>query len=114
MAPPVERSAGSRACRAGGGRAAVEVTVAHLASPERAEMLATKLAARVALVAPVRLAELGAVLGAHVGPGMVAVCVTPAIDGAVPSRTSRPRKASMRNRRPAPTEPAGLGCSSCG
>lgn len=58
----------------------VEVTVAHLTNPGRAEQLATKLETRLDLAAPIRLAELGAVLGAHVGPGMVAVCVTPAID----------------------------------
>lgn len=57
----------------------VEVTVAHLASPDRAAHLADQVAERVQLAAPVRTAELGAVLGAHVGPGMVAVCVAPAI-----------------------------------
>jgi DegV family protein with EDD domain len=62
------------------GERSVEVTVAHLASPDRAEQLAARLADRVSLDAPVRVAELGAVLGAHVGPGMVAVCVTPALD----------------------------------
>lgn len=56
----------------------VNVVVAHLASPERAAQLSERIAARVDLAAPVRTAELGAVLGAHVGPGMVAVCVTPA------------------------------------
>ena len=65
----------------------VEVTVAHLASPDRAETLAGKLGDRVRLAAPVRLAELGAVLGAHVGPGMVAVCVAPALPGATPLHT---------------------------
>lgn len=59
----------------------VDITVAHLASPERAEQLAIKLAARVDLVAPVRTVELGAVLGAHVGPGMAAVCISPAGGG---------------------------------
>ena len=57
-----------------------EITVAHLASPDRAELLAAKLTARVELASPVRIAELGAVLGAHVGPGMVSVCVAPALD----------------------------------
>ncbi|MCH1868411.1 DegV family protein [Nocardioides sp. CFH 31398] len=60
----------------------VEVGVAHLANPERAEQLAAHLAARLGddpgLVGQqVRCVELGAVLGAHVGPGMVAVCVSP-------------------------------------
>ncbi len=62
------------------GERSVAVTVAHLASPERAEQLAAKLEARVTLSEPIRIAELGAVLGAHVGPGMVAVCVAPECD----------------------------------
>jgi fatty acid-binding protein DegV len=54
--------------------------VAHLASPERAEQLATHL--RETLAAnldgrEVLVGEVGAVLGAHVGPGMVAVVVAP-------------------------------------
>ncbi len=60
--------------------APAEVTVAHLASPERAEQLAARLTERLELVSPVRVAELGAVLGAHVGPGMVSVCVAPELD----------------------------------
>lgn len=68
----------------GQGGVAVEVGVAHLANPERAEGLAAHLVERltgeedVELVGgEVRCVELGAVLGAHVGPGMVAVCVSP-------------------------------------
>ncbi|KRF15415.1 fatty acid-binding protein DegV [Nocardioides sp. Soil797] len=60
------------------GERRVNVVVAHLSSPDRAEQLATKISTRVELAAPIRTAELGAVLGAHVGPGMVALCVTPA------------------------------------
>lgn len=56
----------------------VLATVAHLASPDRANQLAETLSDRLALAEPIRIAELGAVLGAHVGPGMVAVCVAPA------------------------------------
>ena len=58
----------------------VDVTVAHLASPERAGQLKEKLATRLAdnlQDRDVGCAELGAVLGAHVGPGMLAVCVAP-------------------------------------
>lgn len=54
----------------------VEIAVAHLASPERAEALATKLSSRLADQLgdrAVAVGEIGAVLGAHVGPGMVAV-----------------------------------------
>ena len=58
----------------------VDVTVAHLASPDRAGQLQEKLGVRLADNLDGRevgCAELGAVLGAHVGPGMLAVCVAP-------------------------------------
>ena len=59
----------------------VEVAVAHLRSEERAAALADHLTERLAaaLAEPIRTGELGAALGAHVGPGMLAVCVAPAI-----------------------------------
>lgn len=60
------------------GSAPVDVAVAHLASPERAAALAERLTERLAAgldARTVHLGEVGAVLGAHVGPGMVAVCV---------------------------------------
>jgi DegV family protein with EDD domain len=58
--------------------AEVDVAVAHLASPERAEQLAERLTGRLGAQLPreVSLGEIGAVLGAHVGPGMVAVAVS--------------------------------------
>ncbi|KRE95120.1 fatty acid-binding protein DegV [Nocardioides sp. Soil774] len=58
----------------------VDVCVSHLANAERAHELATALADRLAAGLEgreVMCGELGAVLGAHVGPGMVAVCVSP-------------------------------------
>ena len=58
----------------------VDVCVSHLANAERAEELATQLGERLATQLEgreVMCGELGAVLGAHVGPGMVAVCVSP-------------------------------------
>lgn len=61
------------------GDAEVDVAVAHLASPERATQLAERLAARLETGLDgreVSLGEIGAVLGAHVGPGMVAVAVS--------------------------------------
>jgi DegV family protein with EDD domain len=63
------------------GVARVEVAVAHLRSPERADALAAGMKERLGdrLVGPVRVGELGAALGAHVGPGMIAVCVSPAL-----------------------------------
>lgn len=56
----------------------VEVAVAHLASGDRAAALAERLTARLGdglEGREVHVGEIGAVLGAHVGPGMVAVCV---------------------------------------
>ena len=58
----------------------VDVCVAHLASPDRAGQLAENLRERLAGNLGGRevwCGELGAVLGAHVGPGMLAVCVAP-------------------------------------
>ncbi len=58
----------------------VDVTVAHLASHDRAEQLADRLRERLDAelgAREVRCVELGAVLGAHVGPGMLAICVAP-------------------------------------
>jgi DegV family protein with EDD domain len=58
----------------------VDVCVAHLANPDRAGQLAERLTARLADGLDGRdvwCGELGAVLGAHVGPGMIAVCVAP-------------------------------------
>ena len=58
----------------------VDVSVAHLASPERAGQLRDQLAGRLADNLEGReiwCGELGAVLGAHVGPGMLAVVVAP-------------------------------------
>ncbi|GAA1153890.1 DegV family protein [Nocardioides aquiterrae] len=62
------------------GEADVDVCVAHLASPERAGQLAERLGQRLEANLGGRevwCGELGAVLGAHVGPGMIAVCVAP-------------------------------------
>ena len=61
------------------GSAPVDVAVSHLASPERAEELARGVAGLLADSLEGRqvdLGEIGAVLGAHVGPGMVAVVVS--------------------------------------
>jgi DegV family protein with EDD domain len=65
------------------GTSPVDVGVAHLAAPERAETFADRLAERLADNLEGRepwCAEIGAALGAHVGPGMVAVCIAPRID----------------------------------
>ncbi len=58
----------------------VDVAVAHLSGADRAEELAGRLRARLAANLDDRevfVGEVGAVIGAHVGPGMVAVVVAP-------------------------------------
>ena len=58
----------------------VDVAVAHLSGADRAEELARRLRARLAANLDDRdvfVGEVGAVIGAHVGPGMVAVVVAP-------------------------------------
>jgi DegV family protein with EDD domain len=62
------------------GEQQVELCVSHLANPDRAGDLADRLGARLTENLGGRevwCGELGAVLGAHVGPGMVAVCLAP-------------------------------------
>ncbi len=62
------------------GEGPVDVWVGHLANADRAADLTQRLAHRLEANLEGREAwsgELGAVLGAHVGPGMIAVCVAP-------------------------------------
>lgn len=59
------------------GTADVELAVHHLANLDRAETLAEDLEKRLPVVGSVVLREVGAVIGAHVGPGMLAVVVAP-------------------------------------
>ncbi|MER8100605.1 DegV family protein [Kitasatospora sp. NPDC094016] len=61
--------------RSGGGE--VDITVHHLAAEERAEPLAERLRARVPGLRELYVGEVGAVIGAHVGPGLLAVVVAP-------------------------------------
>jgi DegV family protein with EDD domain len=55
----------------------VDIAVHHLDSQTRACDLADRLRTRVPPTATVVLVELGAVVGAHVGPGTIAVAVSP-------------------------------------
>lgn len=67
---------------AAAGESQVEVMVAHLANPTAAEQLVERLTERLTdnlSGREVGCGELGAVLGAHVGPGMVATCVAPLV-----------------------------------
>jgi fatty acid-binding protein DegV len=61
--------------------AAVDVAVQHLGAPERAASLADDLRRRLP-GADVVVGTVGGVVGAHVGPGMVAVVVAPRIEPA--------------------------------
>lgn len=59
----------------------VDIAVHHLDSQTRATELAERLRARVSVAATVELVELGAVVGAHVGPGTIAVAISPRSSG---------------------------------
>ncbi|MDQ4038869.1 MAG: DegV family protein [Actinomycetota bacterium] len=56
----------------------VDVAVQHLAAPERAEAVAAVLRERVPQLHRMYISEVGAVVGAHVGPGLIGVVVAPA------------------------------------
>jgi len=61
--------------RAGSGP--VDIAVHHLAAPERAERLAERLRERVPGLADLHVSEVGAVIGAHTGPGLLGAVVSP-------------------------------------
>lgn len=56
----------------------VDVAVQHLDNAERAEELATRLRTRLPSVRDLYVSEVGTVIAAHVGPGMLGVAVAPA------------------------------------
>ncbi|GAA3445229.1 DegV family protein [Planomonospora venezuelensis] len=55
----------------------VDVAVQHISARARAETLAERLSQRLPGLAALRVIETGAVIGAHVGPGMLGVTVSP-------------------------------------
>ncbi|MEV2212548.1 DegV family protein [Streptomyces sp. NPDC050997] len=59
------------------GSAQVDIAVHHLAAPDRATALADRLRARVPGLADLHVSEVGAVIGAHTGPGLLGVVVSP-------------------------------------
>ena len=59
------------------GEGDVSIAVHHLAAPERAERLAAELRERLPRLRELHVSELGAAIGAHVGPGAVGVVVAP-------------------------------------
>ncbi|MFF8290716.1 DegV family protein [Streptomyces sp. NPDC016309] len=60
--------------RAGAGP--VDIAVHHLSAPDRAAALADRLRARVPGLADLHVSEVGAVIGAHTGPGLLGVVVS--------------------------------------
>jgi fatty acid kinase fatty acid binding subunit len=63
------------------GDSGVDIAVHHLDSQARASALVDRLRTQVPSSTTVILVELGAVVGAHVGPGTIAVAVSPRPDG---------------------------------
>ncbi|MFJ6119597.1 DegV family protein [Streptomyces sp. NPDC092129] len=59
------------------GNAQVDIAVHHLAAPERASALADRLRVRVPGLAALHVSEVGAVIGAHTGPGLLGAVVSP-------------------------------------
>jgi DegV family protein with EDD domain len=59
----------------------VRLAVHHLAAPGRAAELATRLDERVPGSAGCLVSEVGAVIGAHTGPGMLGVVICPEANG---------------------------------
>lgn len=55
----------------------VDVAVQHLAAPERADLVAADLRERLPALRRMYTGEVGAVVGAHVGPGLIGVVVAP-------------------------------------
>ncbi|MGW2600520.1 DegV family protein [Streptomyces klenkii] len=57
--------------------APVDIAVHHLAAPDRATELADRLRERLPALEELHVSEVGAVIGAHTGPGLLAVVVAP-------------------------------------
>ncbi|MEU6524129.1 DegV family protein [Streptomyces sp. NPDC046924] len=58
------------------GAAEVDIAVHHLAAPDRASALADRLRTRLPGLADLHVSEVGAVIGAHTGPGLLGVVVS--------------------------------------
>lgn len=67
------------AVAAAGEQAGVDIAVQHLGAPERAAALAATLRERLPQASVIE-GTVGGVVGAHVGPGMVAVVVAPSVE----------------------------------
>jgi DegV family protein with EDD domain len=74
----------------------VMVAVHHLAAPERAQKLAADLEERLPGLRELYVSELGAAIGAHVGPGAVGLVVAPAGPLQVPRSPDPPQEVEDR------------------
>jgi DegV family protein with EDD domain len=74
----------------------VMAAVHHLAAPERAERLAADLEQRLSGRQELYVSELGAAIGAHVGPGAVGLVVAPAFPARPPDVADPPQEAEER------------------
>ncbi len=59
------------------GERAVDIAVHHLAAQDRADILAQRLRERVPGLVDLHVSEVGAVIGAHTGPGLLGAVVSP-------------------------------------
>ncbi len=59
------------------GQGPVSIAVHHLAAPEKAARLAAEIRERLPQLRELHVSELGAAIGAHVGPGAVGIVVAP-------------------------------------
>jgi DegV family protein with EDD domain len=59
------------------GQGPVSIAVHHLAAPEKAERLAAEIRDRLPQLRELHVSELGAAIGAHVGPGAVGIVIAP-------------------------------------
>ncbi|MFI8432814.1 DegV family protein [Streptomyces sp. NPDC079020] len=55
----------------------VDIAVHHLSAPDRAEALAERLRERIPGLVDLHVSEVGAVIGAHTGPGLLGVVISP-------------------------------------
>jgi fatty acid-binding protein DegV len=60
---------------AAAGSRPIDIAVHHLAAPYRAAALTERLQARLPRLRDLHLSEVGAVVGAHVGPGVLGVVI---------------------------------------
>ncbi|MFL6075301.1 MAG: DegV family protein [Mycobacteriales bacterium] len=87
------------------GRQLADVAVHHVCAPQRAAELSQRLRRRLPRLGECHVTEASAVLGAHGGPGVLGVVVSPRPGAPAPPPPTRHR-AAPRSTRPAPPAPS--------